>query len=247
MKPEELMKHFNFDESELDINRNGQLSKKQRGRLDKMELNAKKLSLFGSAGNSFMALMGLSVAVWFMATNNSGLDFGTICFGSIFGIFWPLLWGAAGFAGIRRAFTKVEATVKKAEGAVIIEKTIRSSYDSDSHVTTRKNVYELRIGGYTFIVNPVLQNHMKPGDSYAVYFADFNHKERSKEILSVELLKSFGSTSPLKISPTDDLEVIEFVKKGKTLDAIRTYRFLHGTGFEEAKDVVEDIKTRLEY
>ncbi len=76
-----------------------------------------------------------------------------------------------------------------------------------------------------------------------MYFADFNHKERSKEILSVELLNDFGGISPVKIV----VEVIEIIKKGEMLDAIRKHRFLHGSGFEESKVAVEDLKARLEY
>lgn len=182
-----------------------------------------------------------------MTMNNTGLGFGTICFGAIFGIFWPLLWGAAGLSGLRRMLAKVEATLKKAEGPIAIEKTVRSSYDSDSRTTTRRNVYELRVGGHTFIVSPALQNYMKRGDVYAVYFANFNHKEKSKEILSVELLTNGGGASAPQAVSADDVEVVEHVKRGDAMGAIRMHRSIHGSGFEEAKAAVEDIQARLGY
>ncbi len=250
MSDPQLMNLLKFDESELQVNRNGHISKKQKARLQKMESDAKKVSLLGCAGNFFVALIGLGAATFMMMPEGGSglkLSFGNICFGSIFGILWPLLWGTAGYLGLRRIFAKVAATVKKAEGTIAIEKTIRSHYNSDSHTTTHQSVYELRVGGHTFIVNPVLSNYTKRGDVYAVYFADFNHKEKSKEILSVELLTDGGSTSAPQAVLTDDVEVVEHVKRGDTMGAIRIHRSINGSGFEEAKAIVEDIKARLGY
>lgn len=248
MNDQQLMNLLKFDESDLQANRNGRISEKQTMRLQKMESTAKKQSLLGSAGNFFVALIGVGGAMAFVMAGGGGestISFGNICFGSVFGILWPLLWGAAGLAGLRRAFAKVDATLKKTEGPVVIEKTIRSSYNSDSHVTTHRNVYELRVGGYTFIVNPALQNHMKQGDFYTVYFAEFNHKERSKEILSIELGKKAGGASATEIALVDDVEIVECVKKGDLMGAIQLYRSIHGSGFEEASSMVKDMKARL--
>ncbi len=242
MDAQQLMRLLNFDEADLQTNRNGHISEKQNARLQKMEASAKKMSLLGCAGNFLVALIGVGGA---FAMMGNALDFGVIIFVFIFGILWPLLWGSAGFLGLRRAFAKVEATLKKAEGSIVIEKTVRSSYDSDSHVTTRQNVYELRVGGYTFIVSPALQNYMKRGDFYTVYFAGFNHKERSKEILSVELMTKVGGASASETVPADDVEVVEYVKRGDIMGAIRMHRSIHGSGFEDAKAVVDDIKSRL--
>ena len=245
-----LMKLLDFDESELQANQNGRISERQMMRLHEMEASAKKMSLLGCAGNFLVALIGVGGAgayLYSMMKNLPKLDLGTIIFSVIFGILWPLLWGAAGLSGLRRVFAKVEPALKKAEGSIAIEKTVRSSYNSDSHVTTHQNVYELRVGGRTFIVSPVLQNYMKRGDVYAVYFADFNHKERSKEILSVELLTNVGDTSAPDAVLTDDMEVVECVKKGDVMGAIRLHRSIHGSGFEEAKSIVEDIKSRFGY
>jgi hypothetical protein len=248
MSDPQLMNLLKFDESDLQANRNGSISEGQMVRLQKMEANAKKVSLLGCAGNFFVALIGLGAAAFMITTEGSpelNLSFGTICFGTIFGILWPLLWGSAGYLGLRRVFAKVEATVKKAEGTIAIEKTVRSSYDSDSHVTTHHNVYELRVGGYTFIVNPVLSNYMKRGEIYTVYFADFNHKEKSKEILSVELLTNTHSISAPQTIPEEDAAVVGYAKAGNMLEAIRTHRLIHGSSLEEAKAIVDDIKIRI--
>lgn len=247
MSDPQLMKVLKFDESDLQANRNGRITERQTARLGEMEVTAKKQSFLGCAGNFFMASIGVGGALWFVMTMNAniGLDFGTICFGSVFGIFWPLLWGAAGILGLRRVFAKVEAALRKVEGPITIEKTIRSSYNSDSHTTTHQNVYELRVGGHTFIVNPVLQNYMKRGDAYAVYFADFNHKERSKEILSVDLLSNASVVITAESVSMEDIEVVEYLKKDDVLRAIRAHRSIYGSGFEEAKSIVEDIKARL--
>jgi len=245
MNGQQLMNLLKFEESDLRLNRSGRISEKQSAQLNEMESTAKRQSLLGSVGNFFMALVGLGGAALMLRTNINGINFGAIIFSVIFGILWPLMWGTAGFSGLRRSFAKVDATLKKAEGPIVIEKTVRSSYDSDSRVTTHQNVYILRVGGQTFTVNPALQNYMKRDEVYSVYYADFNHKERSKEILSLELLKNSGGDSAKEIVPTIDVEIVECVKKGDLMEAIRLYRSIHGSGFEEASSIVQGVKAQL--
>jgi hypothetical protein len=156
-----------------------------------------------------------------------------------------LIWGAAGFFSIRRAFAKVETKVGKVEGPVNIVKVIRRNYDSNTQTYTDYNAYELRVGGRTFDVRSDLPNVMMQGDVYAVYFAEFNLKEKKREILSAEYLSKAGPASAPGPVSMDDIEVVEYLKKGDVLRAIRAHRSIHGSGFEEAKAVVEDIKSRL--
>ncbi|MBE0682263.1 MAG: ribosomal protein L7/L12 [Anaerolineales bacterium] len=42
-----------------------------------------------------------------------------------------------------------------------------------------------------------------------------------------------------------DARIIEFLKKGNKLEAIKVYRELTNTGLAEAKNAVENIETRL--
>ena len=246
MNGKQLMNLLKFEEADLQMNRNGRISERQSIWLNKMESIAKRQALLGSLGNLFMALIGLGGAALMLRININEIDFGAIIFSVIFGILWPLFWGSAGVDGLRRVFARVNATLKKVGGPIVIEKTIRSSYDSDSRVTSHQNVYVLCVGGHTFIVNPALQNYMKRGEIYAVYYADFGHKEMLKEILSLELLENFGGDSTAEIAPKVDIEIVDCVKKGYLMDAIQLYRSIHGSGFEEASSIVQGVKTQLE-
>ena len=245
MSDSPLMRALSFNELDLEANRNGRISNDQNLRLQKIEADAKKSSFLGSAGNFLVAAIGLTGAAFAMLGDD--LIFKMV-FGSIFGIVWPLMWGAAGYSGLRRVFAKVEGTLKKTEGPVSIEKSVRSSYDSDSRMTTSQNVYELRVSGHTFIVSPVLSNLVKPGATYTVYFADFNHKERVKELLSLEPL---NTSAPNAILPDSqplsfaDSEIMEWVRRGNILEAIREHRKIHGTNYEDAKAAVYDMQARI--
>ncbi len=241
MSNPQLMKFLNFNEADLQTNRNGQISEKQKARLQEIEAEAKRRTLLGVAGNFVVALIGLGGVLYAMTIDDLSFSF-KITMGLVFGILWPLWWGAAGISGLRRMSAKIETTLKKAQGRINIVKAVRSSYDSDSRMTTQQNIYQLRVGGYTFMVSPVLSNYMNEGDVYAIYFADFNLAEKSKEILSVELLN--GTSAP-NTSSTDDVEIVEHIKRGDMMGAIKVYRSIHNSSFEEAKAVVEDIKARL--
>jgi ribosomal protein L7/L12 len=59
------------------------------------------------------------------------------------------------------------------------------------------------------------------------------------------LYQHLGLTFVPESQPTDDPEVIEQLKKGKTLDAMKVYRELHGASMAEAKQAVEEIMARL--
>lgn len=242
MNDQQLMNLLKFEKADLQANRNGRISEKQMAQLRTIETAEKRSSLLGGAGNAFVALIGVAGAALVMTEESLGFK---IIFGGIFGILWPLFWGSAALAGLRRGFVKVDATLKKAAGTVSIEKITRSDYNSDSQQTTYSNVHEMRIGGYTFIVNPALQNYIRRGDSYAVYFAEFNHKERSREVLSLELLAKARESFVEKINPLDDAEITDLVEKGDMMEAIRLYRTLNGSSFEEARSLVEDIQLRL--
>ena len=73
----------------------------------------------------------------------------------------------------------------------------------------------------------------------------FNLKEKKKEILSAEFLSKAGPASAPEPVSVDDMEVVEYLKKGDMLRAIRAHRSIHGTNLEDAKAAVEDIQSRL--
>jgi ribosomal protein L7/L12 len=59
------------------------------------------------------------------------------------------------------------------------------------------------------------------------------------------LYKHLGVTFVPESAPDDDPRIIEQIKKGNLLGAIKIYREIHNTGLEEARLAVEEIKGRL--
>ena len=59
------------------------------------------------------------------------------------------------------------------------------------------------------------------------------------------LYQHLGITFVPEPQPADDPQVVELLKKGKTLDAIKAYRELNQATLPEAKQAVEEIQARL--
>ena len=242
MPDQRLTNLFQFDEGELNANRQGWLSDRQKERLQIKESGAKIGSFF--LGGVFMlsSLAGVGLGVYAMTVDH-GLVFRIIMV-SVFGCFWTLIWGAAGVITLSRAFTKMEVKVGKAEGPVNIVKVVRREYNSSTETYTDRSVHELLVGGRSFEVHSILPEVMKQGDVYAVYFAEFNLKDKKKEVLSAEWLAPASAATAAQAAIHDDIEVVEFIKKGDVLGAIRAHRQLHGTNYEDARAAVLDIQTR---
>ncbi|MET0957548.1 MAG: ribosomal protein L7/L12 [Solirubrobacterales bacterium] len=52
----------------------------------------------------------------------------------------------------------------------------------------------------------------------------------------------FDSETPASVEAADDPRLIELIQAGETINAIKLYRELTGTGLAEAKDAVERIE-----
>jgi ribosomal protein L7/L12 len=59
------------------------------------------------------------------------------------------------------------------------------------------------------------------------------------------LYKHLGVTFVPETNPGDDPRVVAAIQKGNLLEAIKVYREISNTGFEQAKAAVEEIKGRL--
>ena len=59
------------------------------------------------------------------------------------------------------------------------------------------------------------------------------------------LYKHLGVTFVPEVGADDDPRIIEQLKKGNKLGAIKIYRELHDTGPEQARTAVEEMKGRL--
>ena len=189
MYDEQLMKFFEFDQSELEINRRGGLSEKQKKRLAQREAGAKGCSIALGVLLLGVALIGVAIAVAAVPGFATFDRTAALIFGGAFGVIWPLVWGSIGLVSMRRAFAKVTVQVKKVEGAINIVKAIRESYDSSDNTHSSYAVYELRVGGRMFEVEPETADMMMQGDVYAVYYADINLEDSEDPILSVEFLE----------------------------------------------------------
>lgn len=189
MGDQQLMKHFDFDESELQANRNGRLSEKQKARLQKQETRKKRGSLALGAFYLFIAILGPVIAVdtYFpVGSEEPGM---VISFAILFGLVWPLIWGAIGSIIVRRALEKMEVKVKKTEGPINIVKAIREEYNPSTEMHSEYSVYELRVGKRVFDGESEITDVMMQGDVYAVYYADINIESSEDPILSAELLE----------------------------------------------------------
>ena len=189
MTDPQLMSYLDFDEAELQANRNGRLSEKQKTRLEQAEKSSKGCS---SIMGFFLVGIGL-IGVWIAVSAASALmetERGA-AIGVILGlgVAWPLVWGGLGISSIRRSFAKVEIKVKTAEGPINIVKVVRDSYNPSTKMHTDEEAYELHVGRKTFEVESDLADAMRQGDVYAVYCAEFNLADKENEILSAELLE----------------------------------------------------------
>ncbi|MBC7876793.1 MAG: hypothetical protein H7Y59_06430 [Anaerolineales bacterium] len=59
------------------------------------------------------------------------------------------------------------------------------------------------------------------------------------------LYKHLGVTFVPEVVPGDDPKVIEALKKGNLLEAIKVYRGITGASYEDGKNAVEEMKGRL--
>ncbi|MBI5653610.1 MAG: hypothetical protein HZC40_24655 [Chloroflexi bacterium] len=189
MNDQSLMTCFDFDQAELEINRQRRLSQKQKARLEKQEHRAKGCNVFLGIILFGVALIGIILAIV------GGIGFSqiglvpAIVWGIVWGGIWPLIWGGLGLMMVKRAFAKMSVQVKHVQGPINIVKAIREHYDSDSNTTSEYAVYELRVGGRTFEVESETADLMMQGDVYAVHYADINIEESEDPILSVELIE----------------------------------------------------------
>jgi hypothetical protein len=115
--------------------------------------------------------------------------------------------------------------------------------------------HELQIGGKRFMATTILADIMQ-GDEYRVFYIDHS-KDRpfdtsylyaSDDILSAELVGK-GSDAPVANAASSDTvndpEIIEKIKTGDILGAVKAHRAIYNSNFEEAKKAVEILKAEL--
>jgi hypothetical protein len=191
MNDQKLKDYFKFDEVDLQANRSGNFSEKQ-----KKELSSEDSSSIQRRRRAAVIFFILGILLWLMVigflifkgvgylVHNGVL---LICPGP-----GGLVLLLASIYIFRSSFSiKQNYTLKKVEGPINIVKAERTKNDSVTHATERYVIYELHIGSITFDVLPDLADIMMQENVYAVYYTEPNDNF-SGRIWSAEFLSKAG-------------------------------------------------------
>jgi len=186
MEDPKLKDYFKFDEEDLQANRNGNFSEKQ-----KKEISSRNSSSIQQRRSAAAIFFSLGILLWLVVivflvfkgigylAQNAVL---IICPGP-----GGLALLLASIYIFRSSFSiRQNDLLKKVEGPINIVKTERTKADSVTHGTERYVTHELHIGAILFDVSPDLANIMMQGDGYAIYYTEGNDNFGSR-IWSAEL------------------------------------------------------------
>jgi hypothetical protein len=185
MQDQKLMDCFKFDEADLESNRMGQFTTKQKTRLVKENKQEKTQGWFVGGFFILIALGSLVFAIYKVAMT---FDWGNrILLGLGFGCILPLVSAFVAYGFLSVALGKLQVKLQRAEGLVNI---VKKDY-SGAHGHTYHE-HELHIGGKKFDVDKNLADVMMQGDTYAIYYAkgseDDDDDLSQDDILSAELI-----------------------------------------------------------
>jgi hypothetical protein len=244
VEDQKLQDYFKFNEADLQANRRGLLTDKQKARFVADNNYYKKWSLIGGIILMVITAIGLVIAVstWLTAGWAAATPYDI----------WTLVGLFLSWLVLKRYFYKPKVIIAKAQGPANV---VEAQWYSENH---RANIYhELQIGGKRFTVSKILADIMH-GDEYIVYYNDSSlqhpydqaYRNPSDDILSAELLRKAGGasvTQPVSNNGAEDSEIIEYLKKGDLIGAIRRHRAIYNSNYEDAKKAVEMLKARLGY
>jgi hypothetical protein len=185
MQDQKLQDYFQFDEADLQANRSGVFSDKQ-----KKELSTDQSSTVQRRRRAGAVFLGLGILLWliligFLIFKGSGYLMQNavllICPGP-----GGLVFLLASIFVFRSTGTVRENyQLKKVAGPVNI---IQAEREIAGNASRHHFVHELHIGGVTFDVLPDLPNIMMQGDVYAAYYTepndDFSGRVWSAELVS---------------------------------------------------------------
>jgi hypothetical protein len=172
MDDQQLKKYFNFDEADLNANRNGTFTQKQNQRLAQDRKSGAIFMRIVGLGLLFIAALPI-VILWLVGA------FAVMGWLSLLWGIWPLIWGFLAFKAFRSSLSTPTSTLATATGPVNIVKDER--YNASTKRYTEE--HELHVGGVEFDVEAELADMMMQGDVYAVYYI-----KETRDILSLELL-----------------------------------------------------------
>ncbi len=196
MIDQRLKDYFKFDEADLQANRIGQITDKQKARLVKENTSSQVGRVIGGIFLLLIGLVGLALAagtIWaagFPSFAQDGLGVWVLF------ILWEIGWliFALGFfiwgsRVLKRGFQGFSVTLQRVMGPINIIKVERTSTHTDSDGfshTSHYFVYELHIDGQSFDVESNLADITMQGDTYAVYYTEGSEND----ILSAELISN---------------------------------------------------------
>ncbi len=165
MIQQQLEQFFKFTPSDLQANRGGQLSQKQREDIVQAAKKAKPVSI--GCGCGFFLIASIFPIVFTPLAWESRDSIGAVI-GIMIGVFaWAMVWGLIGAFMIRGAFKKPSFILKKAEGPINIVAVMRTSGGENP---TTYRAHELHVGGESFDVDGNLADFLMQGDICAFYF-----------------------------------------------------------------------------
>ncbi len=189
MTDSQLQKFFNFDQSDLNTNRSGKLSAKQKTKLEKDEQGADQI-LIGAG--IFFILVALVIVYFVAGESLMRLFSGNLASGDILtivlGAGLPLIFfGFFAMGAFKMGSSKFDNSVQSAQGKVNFVKVEKQVPTSTSEVSNYRTVqqYELRVGNNKFEnVAEELLNLIDEGDTYIFYYT-----KSTKKILSCESIR----------------------------------------------------------
>jgi hypothetical protein len=182
MQDQKLMDYFKFDEADLQANRNGQVTEKQKARMIK---DSKSGGIFGNPFALLFLFIGLIGFIIAIVAGISVPDWSfRISFGLGFGCIWPLAWGGIGVRSLLGSSSSSthQFTVAKVQGVAGVNS--RQIYDGSMEHT-------LVVGGKRFTAEPGLAEAMTLGAQYIVYYYIRDNLDAlvsTKNILSAEMI-----------------------------------------------------------
>ncbi len=171
MQDQKLMDYFQFDEADLQANRSGVFSEKQ-----KKELSSDESSTVQRRRRAGAIFLGLGIFLWLILI-------GLLIFkGTGYLVQNTVLLICPGPGGLVLLLASIfifrfsssgkqNYQLKKVEGPVNI---IQAEREIAGNASRHHFVHELHMGGVTFDVLPDLPNIMMQGDVYAAYYTEPN-------------------------------------------------------------------------
>jgi hypothetical protein len=167
---EKLLKDvYEFDDEDLNANRSGRLSEKQLERLKQknqfLKAGGKKAGryFFGIAAILPLCMVPVGFLTLFISKDwPHTLE----AWGA--SLLWLLIFGGIAIFLGSAGKTKAQVLLRTARGPVEIKK-----YNEQSSNGKRYIQYQFVVGNYEFVLDDELVGKVKQGESYAVYFIDY--------------------------------------------------------------------------